>query len=282
MAWSVCLYAADARALPQAVAALDDAAAGGRYDAHLVVPGRDEEAAYAARALAAADPRLNAHELPVADRATAWNDYVHRIAPAADTHIFLDAGAQPARAAFKALALALEASPKAYAATGLPAGRLEIARRHYTERALAGELYALRGATLARLRAQRLFLPAGAASGEDILCYLLHTDLVGGDYDGWRERVCVAAGAYFEPAHAAGLDGLARWRRALERAARGRLQNELLLARLKRSGVAAMPADISELYIAEDVSRLRPRMAPPHLLFDTLALVELRGARRQT
>lgn len=280
MTWSVCIFADDARSLPQAVRALDDAAAGGRYAAHLVVPG-DGEAAYAARALAAADPRLTAREIPVADRATAWNDYVHRLAADADMHIFLDASARPARAAFKALALALEASPKAYAASGLPAGRLETARRHYTQRALAGAFYALRGATLARLRAQRLFLPSGAASGEDILSYLLHTDLVGGDYDGWRERIAIASGAWFQEDAAAGLDGIARWRKRLDRAARGRLQNELLLARLRRSGVAAMPEDIRDIYVAEDVARLKPRVTPPHFLFDTLALVELRSATRR-
>ncbi|MEE2691606.1 MAG: glycosyltransferase family A protein [Pseudomonadota bacterium] len=286
MAWSVCIFAHnEEKTLPRAVAALDAAAAGAPYAVHIMENGSTDRTALAARALAAADPRISVHEAALADKTSAWNDYVHRLAPEADMHVFLDADSRPAPGAFRALALALDRSPKAFAAAGLPAAgasRLQWAQHLYTEHYLSGDLYALRGEAVARLRDRALRLPAGAIGEDGILSYLLVTDLVGGEYDGWRERIAVASGAFFEfDPLPLSPRGAAQWRRRRTRAARRRYQHELLFARLKRDGVKSMPDDIREIYTEEAVAKLRPRLAPEHFLFDCLALLEIDPAVRE-
>ncbi|MEQ8935785.1 MAG: glycosyltransferase [Amphiplicatus sp.] len=286
MTLSICIFAHNEEAtLPRAIAALDEAAAGAPYVVHILENGSTDGTALVARALAAADPSITAHESAVADKTAAWNDYVHRLAPEAETHVFLDADSRPAPGAFKALALAFEASPKAFAAAGLLAAgssRLKWARHLYTEHYLSGDLYALRGAAVARLRERNLRLPMGAVGEDGILSYLLLTDLVGGEYDGWRERIAIASGAFFEfDPLPISPSGVMTWSKRRERASRRRYQHELLFARLKRDGVKAMPGDIREVYTAEDVARLRPRIAPDHFVFDALALSEIKSALRQ-
>ncbi len=286
MTHSVCIFAHNEEAtLPRAIAALDAAAAGASYVVHILENGSTDGTALVARALAAADPRIMAHENAVADKTAAWNDYVHRIAPEAEMHVFLDADSRPAPGAFKALALAFEGSPKAFAAAGLPAAgssRLKWAQHLYTEHYLSGDLYALRGAAVARLRERNLRLPMGAVGEDGILSYLLLTDLVGGEYDGWRERIAIASGAFFEfDPLPISLTGAAQWRRRKTRAARRRFQHELLFARLKRNGVRAMPEDIRELYTEEALAQLRPRLAPGHFVFDCLALLEIDPAAQE-
>ncbi|NWG70424.1 MAG: glycosyltransferase family 2 protein, partial [Parvularculaceae bacterium] len=124
MRWSVCIFAHnEERLLPRCLAALPDAAAGGDYVAHVMENGSTDATARVARAMAAADPRIVVHELLVADKAGAWNDYVHRTAPAdAGMHVFLDGDVRPCAGAFPALAAALRgAGGEAYAAAALPA-----------------------------------------------------------------------------------------------------------------------------------------------------------------
>ncbi len=286
MTQSVCIFAHNEEAaLPRAVAALDAAAAGAPYIVHILENGSTDATACVARALAAADPRITAHESLVADKTAAWNDYVHRLAPEAEMHVFMDAGSRPAPGALKALALALDRSPKAFAAAGLPAAgasRLKWAQHLYTEHYLSGGLYALRGGALARMRERGLRLPTGAVGEDGILSYLLHTDLVGGEYDGWRERIAVASGAFFEfDPLPVSPRGVIAWGKRRKRAATRRFQHELLFAHLKRDGVRGMPEDIREIYTEEALARLRPRFAPEHFVFDCLALLEIDPAAQE-
>ncbi len=97
------------------------------------------------------------------DKACTWNRYVHELAPDATTHFFVDGYVRPARDALAALDAALDADPRAWAATGVPTVGPSAARQRRTllaEGGLHGNLYALRDASFARLRAGRLPPPA--------------------------------------------------------------------------------------------------------------------------
>ena len=201
---SVCIFARnEALHLPRCIAALDAAGKGVNYRAHILVNGCTDDTSAVARVLAAADPRLTVHDLPVGDKAHAWNDYVHRIAACAETptltHVFLDGDIRPGRGALAALARAFETEPVAYGAAALPAsGRSQqkwaahLRRHHY----LSGNLYALSDRALRTFRQRRLRLPFGAKGEDGIITYLLLTDFAGGADDRYRARIAIAEKAH--------------------------------------------------------------------------------------
>jgi glycosyltransferase involved in cell wall biosynthesis len=286
MSWSICIFAHNkADTLARTVSALYDAAAGSAYVVHIMENGSTDDTLDMARALAAAIPTVTVHASDYADKASAWNDYVHRFAPVgADMHIFLDGDTRPCRAAFKALALALETSSRAWASAGLPASgrsRMRWTRTLYTERWLSGNLYALRGATIAMLRTRKIWLPAGLLGEDGLISYLMHTEMRGGEDDTHRERIAIAAGAFFEfdelqPT----LHDFAVLRDRIWRITHRRLQNEILYPMLKREGVAAMPRDISDIYTPEAIAALAPRRRPLAYWLDLAALNQLRTLTR--
>lgn len=282
MIWSICIFAHnEERLLPHCLAALDGAAVGENFVVHVLENGSTDETVRVARTIASADPRILLHELALADKANAWNEYVHRLAGEADMHIFLDGDVRPSKGAFKALALALNGSPEAYAAAALPMSgrsRRAWATRLFSKRWLSGNLYAFRGGTLELVRKRNLRLPFGAVGEDGLLSYLLLTDLKGGPNDNYKERITVAAGAFFEfESLGLSLRDLKLYRRRLKRYSKRFFQNEVLYSRLKSEGAAALPDRIEEIYTPENVAALSPRREFPNFLFDIDTLRELRA-----
>jgi hypothetical protein len=285
MKTAICILAKDAEAtLPLTIAALDDAGAGADAAIQIVEYGSRDETARLARALAAADPRIHVHEIALADKAHAWNDYAHRIAYEAEMHVFIDASARPAPGALKALALALKSSPKAYAAAGLPTtgrSRKQWTARLFNEHYLSSPLYALRGSTLDRFRAEDIRLPIGLIGEDGLLSYIFVTDFKGGEDDAKRVRIAIAAGAFFEfDSLEFNTRDLARYVEQLKRFSLRHFQNELLYALLKERCLGAMPDRIDELYRPESIARLAPRSGAQNYLFDRMALRGLAAAIR--
>lgn len=282
MVWSVCVFAHnEERLLPRCLAALDGAAAGGEYVVHVMENGSRDDTARVARALAAADPRIRVHQAALADKANAWNDYVHRLADDADMHVFIDGDVQPGKGAFKSLAYAFEGSPQAHAAAALPTtGRSRRAwtKRLFAERWLSGNLYAMRSEALDLFRTKSIRLPVGAVGEDGLLSYLLVTDLKGGHDDSRRERIAIASGAFFEfDSLGPSLRDLKIYRRRLRRYSQRFFQNEVLYARLKTYGVEAMPERIDEIYTTETVAPLSPRRELPNFFVDLLTLRALKA-----
>ncbi|HXI86295.1 MAG TPA: glycosyltransferase, partial [Parvularculaceae bacterium] len=233
MVWSVCIFAHnEERLLPRCLAALDGAAAGAEYVVHVIENGSNDETARVARAFAAADPRVRVHELALADKSSAWNEYVHRIAGDAEMHIFLDGDIQPSRGAFKSLSHAFAGSPKAFAAAALPTtgrSRKAWASRLFTEHYLSGNLYAISANGLSIFRERAIRLPIGSVGEDGLLSYILVTDFKGGPDDKHRDRIAIAAGAFFEfDSLGFNLRDLAIYRRRLSRYSKRFFQNETL------------------------------------------------------
>lgn len=286
MSLSVCIFAHnEERLLPRCLAALGAAADGVDYTAHVMENGSRDATARAARALAAADRRIRVHELLPGDKANAWNDYVHRIAPEAETHIFLDGDVRPCTNSFKALEASLAASPEAYAAAALPATgrtRRSWATRLIHESWLSGNLYALSAATIARFRREDLRLPVGAYGEDGLLSYIFVTEFRGGKDDSHRQRIAVSDDALFEfDSLGASARDLQTYRNRLRRYSQRYFQNEILYRLLKAGGVAAMPAHVNEIFTLDNLAPLRPRLDPQFFLPDRATLKRLLAAARK-
>lgn len=283
MSLSVCILAHnEARLLPACVGSLRAAGLGGEDRVHILANGCTDQTVLIARTLLAADHRIRLHELVVADKANAWNDYVHRLAdPAIQTHVFLDGDVRASENALTALSEALITAPEAYAAAALPiAGRSRRrwARRLLVHNYLSGNLYALSGSAIAAFRKQSLRLPFGAKGEDGVITYLLLTDLKGGADDSHHRRIVMSEGATFEfDSLTVSLRDLRLYQRRLMRYSERHFQKQLLYGLLKREGAGAMPDSIVEIYQAGAVAQLQPRLDPLNYWFDRATLQRLRG-----
>ena len=278
---SICIFARnEALHLPRAVFALNAAAGDLSYRVHILVNGCTDETFDVAKVLAAADPRIAVHELPVGDKSHAWNEYVHRIAGNERCHIFLDGDIRPGKGAIEALATLLSSKPLAYGAAALPAsGRSQNAwsarlkDNHY----LSGNLYALSLDAIAEFRRRSIHLPFGAKGEDGLISYLLLTDFEGGLNASATHRIEVADEAAFEfDSLSLNLRDLMIYRRRLQRYSERHFQKALLYPRLKKYGVAAMPDNVYEIYSDHALKKLRPRNHPLNFWFDFATLQRLR------
>ena len=188
MTRSVCIFARDEeQKLHYCVGALETAGLQADDRVHILVNGCKDDTELVAYALAAADNRISVHELPVGDKANAWNEYVHRIASLNDdTHVFLDGDVAPSAASISALEKTLSQSPESYAAAALPASgrsRRQWARLLLSQNYLSGNLYALSSSAVSAFRKKSIRLPFGAKGEDGLINYLLLTDLKGGEDD---------------------------------------------------------------------------------------------------
>jgi glycosyltransferase involved in cell wall biosynthesis len=282
MIWSICIFAHnEERLLPSCIAALDAAAAGGDYAVHVLENGSTDRTVEVARALAAADSRITVHELSLGDKANAWNEYVHRIAPRAEMHVFVDGDVRPSRGAFRSLAFAFEGSPKALGAAALPTtgrSRRAWAAKLFREHYISGNLYALKGAAIEMLRQQNIMLPVGAFGEDGIITYILLTDFKGGPDDSHRTRIAVASGAHFEfDSLEANPRDAAIFRRRMNRYSQRWFQNQILYPKLKREGLGALPDSVAEIFTLENLAPMRPRFDPQHFFVDRATLRRLRA-----
>ncbi|WP_375205847.1 glycosyltransferase family 2 protein [Hyphococcus sp.] len=286
MSISVCIFARnEEQRLPQCLGALDAAGLGAKDQSHILINGCTDDTAKVARSLAAADARITIHELPIGDKANAWNEYVHRIAdPAVPVHVFIDGDITASGGAIIALEAALRASPEAYAAAALPAAgrsRRSWATLLLSNNYLSGNLYALSGAALAAFRQRALRLPFGAKGEDGIITYLMLTDMQGGTDDTHRHRIVIAEDATFEfDSLQANWRDLHLYRRRLRRYSERHFQKQVLYRLLKEQGVRAMPETIYDIYTKEALATLRPRLDPVNYWFDAATLKRLREKRR--
>jgi hypothetical protein len=189
------------------------------------------------------------------DKANAWNEYVHRIAPTARVHFFLDGDCRAAAGALRELAGTLAATPQANAAAAVPfSGRSrEASRRAMIAGAeLAGNLYALSGDFVERLKSRHIRLPIGLIGEDSLVGALAKWNLdAASPWQGTRVAVAPRAGFHFDslsiirPEH---------WKLYLDRRIRYRIRaHQLYLLRpiIKQRGFEGLPNDICELYPAE-------------------------------
>ncbi len=212
----------------------------------------DGSAAVARRVAATLPVPVQVWEIELADKANAWNQYVHGIRRQARVHCFVDAYASVAPDAFTALDAALAASPQAQAAAAVPSsGRSAAATRAamLAAPALHGSLHALRGSFVERIRAGGLLLPVGLYRGDGLIGSMAMHDLDAAT-NPWNPRNIVVvpeaswtvrALSPWRPAD------LRRWWNRRIQQARGRLEDAALREGIYQGGFGRLPRDADEM-----------------------------------
>jgi len=244
------------------------AAAGMDVEVWVLANGCTDATSDEVRACATVLPDLWLAEIDVADKANAWNVYVHELmtperAREIETYFFMDGDVRLERDALGLLAAALNTVPSAMAAGGMPAtGRDRVGwRARMVENGmLAGNFYALRASFLDGVRERQIRMPVGLIGEDLFLSWLVATEL--GQSSGLNNgpRCIFSPEAEFSfrslsPMRPHDYRTYARrkWRYAVRA-----LQLEMLVNVLRARGIAAMPSDVRELYATGPLpSRLR-------------------------
>ncbi|MBT8471024.1 MAG: glycosyltransferase family 2 protein, partial [Marinicaulis sp.] len=202
MSVSICIFAHnEERLLANCFNAAVNAAHGLDHEIHILENGSTDGTANVADTLASANPYTTVHHISMADKAGAWNDYVFRLAPTADTHVFCDGDIMASEGSIAALHGALQKNRTAYGAAALPASgrsQREWAKLLLTKNYLSGNLYALSNRALETFRDKEIYFPVGAKGEDGLISYILLTDFAGGTNDIHRENIVVVDDATFE------------------------------------------------------------------------------------
>lgn len=267
---------------------IEAAAQGMAVEVVVLANGCQDGTAQVVRGLMAASPHVRVVEIAMADKANAWNTYVHTVATTPTLHVFVDGDVQVAPGALRALAQRLEQVPEAHAVGGLPTtgrDRAGWSQRMLSQGTLAGGLYALRGSFVQTLRQRGIRLPLGLV-GEDWLVSL------------WAGRdlqpIAMAVGGrdhvVFAPEAGFAFRSLSPWRlrdyrtylRRLWRYAQRGVQYEMVWQWLRLRLPESLPPDVQTLYAqAPTPSRLLWTGSVFGSLLRCLAVQKVRRVRRR-
>lgn len=195
-------------------------------------------------------------------------------------YVFVDGDSVVLPGSVETLAAALAANPGANAAAGLPANGRSAER--YRAEALAthglfGDLYALAGPFVTRLRATGLRLPEDLIGDDSLIGALAKTDLA--DETHWQDRrvmPCAKAGFLCEPTALTRASLAQQYGRMINYSVR-HYQNRIISYIMRGTGPAGLPLRMADLY-AEWLPRFGPRCDPRWYWFDRQALLRMRAA----
>lgn len=229
--------------------------------------------------------RSEVHLVSIAlgDKCNAWNVFIHETVPlrcpGREVYFFMDGDARIRAGSLSTMAEALRADSHAHAASAVPgSGRsMDKDRREILEqRGLVANLYALRGAFVERLRRHGVRLPLKLEGDDGLLGALIKWDLEPrGEWDDRLIHPCPDAVFEFDSVPIGKLSEWPKYWRRLVRYGRRHFEFQLLGPRLRRMGLAGLPADIQELYAGADTLRL-----PWKGIYTLTHMVALRQMRR--
>jgi glycosyltransferase involved in cell wall biosynthesis len=243
---------------------------------HVVVNGSRDRTAHIAREFAG----LTVHDWAQGGKARSWNRFVLDTPGIdGDLFVFVDGDAQVASGSLAALAKAL-ADPKVNAASALPLNgrgaeryRAEMTASH----GLFGDLYALSGRFVAKLRKSGIRLPEDLVGDDSLIGALAKTDLAGeSDWCEERVRVVPDAGFLCEPTRLSPASLRNQYRRMVNYSVR-HFQNRIVSDIMRGPGPAGLPGRMAELYPLW-LARFAPRPNPSCWWFDHQALARMRVA----
>jgi glycosyltransferase involved in cell wall biosynthesis len=246
---------------------------------HVVVNGSIDRTAAIARAFAEERANVAVHDYAEGGKARSWNRFLFdELAAFSPVHVFVDGDAEVAPGSVEALAAALAAHPEANAASAVPLnGRNAAAYRSalVADRGLFGDLYALRGTFLARMKAKGLRLPLDLVGDDSLVGALAKTDL--GPESDWNDVRIVPvpeAGFLCEPVSLSPASLRLQHQRMVRYSVR-HFQNRIVSALMRGDGPGALPERMADLY-ADWLPRFAPRAR--YWWFDRLALARIRRA----
>lgn len=243
---------------------------------HVVVNGSTDGTAHIARGFAERHNNLQLHVFEQGGKARSWNRILFDELPGVHTvHVFVDGDAEVAPGSIRALAATLATTSHANAAAALPLNGRKVAAYQAQlrrEHGLFGDLYALCGIFLARMKVASIRLPDDVIGDDGLVCALAKTDLADESYwDDQRVAVCEAAGFFCAPVS---LWSPSSWRMQFRRMINysvRHFQNLLISQLMRANGPAVLPHRLSAIY-ADALPSMRPRGGLAHMLFDRLAL----------
>ncbi|MCB5426600.1 glycosyltransferase family 2 protein [Altererythrobacter sp. CC-YST694] len=245
---------------------------------HVVVNGSKDRTADIARGFAG----VTVHEYPEGGKSRSWNRFVLDTPDiAARCFVFVDGDAEVLPGSVEALAAALAADPQANAASAMPRnGRHAEAYRQemIVQHGMFGDLYALSGQFIDRMRALGIRLPEDLIGDDGLLCAMAKTDLRNEDH--WQDQrviPCQQAGFLCQPAsllEPATL--LVQYRRMINYSVR-HFQNRMISSIMRGEGPAGLPRRLAMLY-PEWLPRFAPRRHPVWWWFDRKALARMARA----
>ena len=247
---------------------------------HVLVNGSTDTTAAKAREIAAGRPNVRVHDIAQGGKSRTWNHLIHDLLDGSqDAVVLLDGDAEIAPGSIDALAQAV-ASEGVNAAAGMPLnGRMAAHYRHLlsTDGGLFGDLYALSGHFVNRIRARGLRLPNDLIGDDGLVAAWAHTNLQT-DAAWQRNRIvaCEQAGFLCEPVR---ITSPASWRMQYRRMTNYSLrffQNRIVSDIMGGQGPDGLPLELRSLY-ATWLPRLAPRSGPAGW-FDRKALERMRQA----
>jgi hypothetical protein len=245
-----------------------------RMDFHVVVNGSHDHTALFARMHGGG--RVTVHDWPEGGKARSWNRFVFDLGLApARAWVFVDGDAEVLAGSIDALVSALNRTSDVNAASALPwNGRRSSFYQSEIIRTsgLFGDLYALSGDFVERMRGRDIRLPEDLISDDGLLATLAKTNLV--DHGSWQDRrvvACTEAGFICEPVRWASWAGWKMQFRRMVNYAERRFQDQIIQSFITADGPLRLPRELSPLY-HEWVGRFEPRNTLPWWLFDRLAM----------
>lgn len=251
-----------------------------RYKVHVLVNGSSDDTARIAGAIAAGHPNLTVHDFKEGGKARTWNRFIYDIAGEAEAYILMDGDAVIADGSFEELVSRLEANPHLNIIAGLPLnGRSVVAYQEEMRRdhGLFGDLYAVSGNFVRRLKAKNIRLPVGLIGDDSLVAAMAKTDLE--PLSNWKdERIGTAdhAGFYCEEVSPFNPDDLVMQYKRLKNYSLRHFQNRIFQKIMKDQGPSGLPATAAELYrMHPEVLKLRFRGVSTY--FDWLALRRIKS-----
>lgn len=236
------------------------------FEVYVMANGCTDRTEDIVTAYARKHPEVHLVSIRLGDKCNAWNVFVHETVatrcPGREAYFFMDGDATVVPGSFRAMAEALRGNPHAHAASAVPASGRNIARdarEILEERGLVANLYALRGAFVERLRELSVRIPLGLEGDDGLIGALIKWDLAPerNGFDHERIVPCANAAFTFEPiSPLRPADWKIYWKRAIRYGRRG-YEFQLLRHRLKQSGVAGLPQEITALYPQAEALSLR-------------------------
>lgn len=269
------------RKIIDALECVKEADAGRDSRCYVLANGCGDATVELVREYATKNPFVELVVLPVGDKANAWNVFVHEVAPAADIYFFTDGDCRIARGSLDALEHCLSAGG-ANAAAAVPDNAARTTARQIVsmvrQGGLAGNLYALSGEFVGRVRSRGVRLPLGLVGDDSLVGALAYWDLdPTQEWDMNKIVICGRARFSYTPIALYDPRDLVVLFRRMRRYSVRHFQNIILKPPLKRSGVDGLPHHMEDLYrIYADDLRLKWRGA--NTLFDWLALRQMRRA----
>ena len=226
------------------------------------------------------NPWASLVEIALPDKANAWNVFVHEVSRHTATHYFVDGDVEVLPKSFSELDRALASNREARAAAAVPAdcgfSSKEMAKHIISHKGLAGNLYALSGEFVERIRAKSVKLPVGFVRDDGLIGALAFWDLE--PRSSWNtDRIAVCKEAMFKYKRLSVFswhDLLLHHKRKI-RYSIGQFENRMLHRLLKERGLEGIPVDVASLYNGEAGS-LKLEWKGADTFYDVIALRRIR------